>query len=318
MISLDSRTSRAALPPGASATAGSGARRPLAAGLVPLVLSALALALLPTHADAQRGGGENARFTQTGPRLTLADLERIAPRLESANPAEVQEALFDLVVIDKPEVVPPIAALLRRGQPDAITDDAIRALGQLEAPEAIEVLTEFTNHRRTPARRAAYEALGAIDDRRVPALLARGLSDGDRGIRGSAASLLGEMGPRARSEIDRLFLAFERGVVEAGPAVGKVGAEDTIERFHAFLEGTIPFAVMLSGYRAYLGREDISLEAKTGIVVRLNELGTVAARDFLNDYLNELPDNPRSRRVRKLREAVEEALRTIYDQKGKA
>ena len=275
-----------------------------------LLTLAFVLAMAPP-AGAQRGGGENAAFRATGPRLTLNDLEEIAPRLESADPNEVREALTLLSLIDRPEVVPPIAAMLRRGQPDVVTDEALLVLSQLGAPEAIDVLTEFTTHRRAAARRQAFEALGEISDRRVPALVARGLSDGDRRVRGAAAGVLGEMGPRARPEIDRRFLAFERGVVEAGPAIGKVGTEATIERFHDFLGGSIPFAVMLSGYRAYLGREDVSYEAKKGIVERLHDLATVPARNFLVEYLNTFPERPRARRIRVLRDAVEEAVNTI-------
>ncbi|MEO0326237.1 MAG: HEAT repeat domain-containing protein [Myxococcota bacterium] len=280
--------------------------------VAPLVLVTLAVAVGPApSAHAQRGGGENARFQATGPRLTLNDLEEIAPRLESADSNEVREALTLLSLIDRPEVVPPIAAMLRRGQPDVVTDEALRVLGLLGAPEAIEVLTEFTAHRRSDARRQAYEALGAIQDRRVPALVARGLSDGERGVRGAVAGILGEMGARARPEIDRLFLAFERGVVEAGPAIGKVGAEGTIERFHGFLGGSIPFAVMLSGYEAYLRRDDVSYEAKKGIVERLEELATVPARNFLSRYLDSFPERPRARRIRVLRQAVLDAVNRI-------
>ena len=252
-----------------------------------------------------------AEDAPSGPRVTLADMDEILPRLQSANPDEVREAIDLLVIVDRPQVVPPLAELLRSGQPDRITDRALEALRGLAHPNAIEVLTEFTNHRRVGARRRAYQALAAIDDERVRPLLERGLRDSDRTVRGAAALALGEIG--AKPSLDLLFHAFERGVVEAAIAIGKLGDEGSVERYSEFL-GREPLGVMLSGYEEYLGRSDIDLETKAAIVDRLGEVAGVMVRRFLQSYLNQFPSRIRDQEVRELFERVEETIARIPEE----
>ncbi len=273
---------------------------------------ALAAALMGTvTAAAQRGRGRRAPVDPEQPRVSLRDLDRIVPKLQSPNPDEVREAIDLLSVIDRPEVVPPLAELLRAGQPDAITDRALEALRGLAAPESIEVLTEFLHHRRVAARRRAYQALAAIDDPRIPRLLERGLRDSDRSVRGAAALALGEIG--ARQSLDILFRAFERGVVEAAIAIGKLGDAAAIERYGEFL-GREPLGVMLSGYREFLGRRDIPHDSKKAIVERLGEVAGVMVRRFLGEYLASLPERTRNRQIRELKVLLQETIARIPEE----
>lgn len=278
-----------------------------------ILLAALLLlsALVPDSADAQRRRGRRAQQqAESGepaaPAPTLADLDQIVPKLSSANPDEVREAIDLLSVIDRPEVIPHLAELLRKGQPDPITDRAIEALGGLGHPDAIEILTVFTHHRRVGARRRAYEALAAIDDRRVRPILETGLSDSERGVRGATALALGEMG--ARESLEILFRAFERGVVEAAIAIGKLGNRESVARFTEHL-GQRPLAIMLSGYHEFLRRNDIPNQVKTDIVARLGEVSGPMVKRFLADYLTTFPERDRS----DLKRQVEETYRRIPD-----
>lgn len=272
-----------------------------------LVTILLAVSFLaPPLADAQRRGGGGQDTEQTAPAPTLSDLEAIVPRLKSANPDEVREAIDLLSIIDRPEVIPHLAELLRSGQPDPITDRALEALAVLAHPDAIEVLTFFTHHRRVGARRRAYEALAAIDDPRIRPILETGLSDSDRSIRGATALALGEMG--ARESLDVLFRAFERGVVEAAIAIGKLGDRRSVERFSEHL-GRRPLAIMLSGYGEFLRRDDISNEVKSEIVARLGEVSGPMVKRFLQDYLTTFSERDGS----DLRRQVEETIRRIPD-----
>lgn len=278
-----------------------------------LVAGLLCGATLAAPAEAQRGRRAAAQQPEEGdsrrPTVTIAQLDEVTPKLESANTDEVREALDLLVAMDDRRGVPPIAALLRSGQQDAITDRALNALKVLAAPQSIEVLVEFTTHRREGARRRAYQALAAIEDRRVPGLLERGLRDSDRTVRGAAALALGEVGGEAN--LDVLFLAFERGVVEAAIAIGKIGKEDSLPRYAEFL-GREPLGVMLSGYHEYLRRDDIDLEKKAAIVERLGEVSGTMVRRFLQEYLTTLPEGRiRNREIREHRELVETTIRRI-------
>jgi HEAT repeat protein len=282
----------------------------------PLLTLLLALALAVGFSDtasAQRrrraatppaDGEAAASDVPSGPTLTVRDLPTVLPALHSSSPDEVRAAIDQLIVIDAPECVAPLAELLRSGQPDAVTDRALDAMRSLAAPSSIEVLTEFTHHRRPGARRRAYRALAAIEDRRVADLLEGGLRDSDRDIRANCALALGTMGSRASIEI--LFRAFDRGVVEAATAIGQVGVESTVARFNEHL-GHAPLSVMLAGYDGYLRRSDISAETKIDIVNRLGEVAGRQVREFLASYLTTFGERDRSR----LRQTVFDTLSRI-------
>src|SRR5690606_7804146 len=147
-------------------------------------LAVIALVLAALTPQAARAQSENSAAEEpAGPQPTVRDVDAIAARLTSSNPDEVREAIDLLSVTDHPSVVPHLSTLLRSGRSDEVTDRALTALGGLGHPSAIDVLVEFTRHRRAGARRLAYRALAAIEDRRVPALLEQGLRDSDRNIR---------------------------------------------------------------------------------------------------------------------------------------
>jgi HEAT repeat protein len=276
-----------------------------------ILLLALALvAGVTSTADAQRrrrgaatapATGEGSE-TPTAPALTIRDLPTVLPGLHSTNPDEVRATIDRLIVIDAPECVAPIADLLRSGQPDAVTDRALDAMRSLAAPSSIEVLTEFTHHRRAGARRRAYRALAAIEDRRIADLLEAGLRDSDRDVRANCALALGTMG--SRDSIEMLFRAFDRGVIEAATAIGQVGTTATVARFTEHL-GHAPLSVMLAGYDAYLRRSDISDEAKIGIITRLGEeFSGRPVREMLSSYLTTFGERDRSTLRQRLFETI--------------
>ncbi len=261
----------------------------------------------PVGAQGPERSSRSAARTAQQRTPTLRDLERIAARLHASHPDEVREAIDLLSVIDHPRIVPFLAELLRSGQPDAITDRALEALGGLAHPSAIEVLEEFTRHRRVGARLRAYRALAAIEDARVVPLVERGLRDPDRTVRAAAAVALGDIG--AKRSLDVLFRAFEAGVVEAAVAIGKIGDAKAVARFHEHL-GRRPLAVMLSGYEGFLLRRDIPLDTKKEIVERLGEVSGPMVRGFLQSLLRKLPP-ARRRRKDELRKLVEVTIRRI-------
>jgi HEAT repeat protein len=239
-------------------------------------------------------------------------VQSIAARLDSSNADEVREAIALLSVIDDPSVVPPLARLLRSGRSDEVTDAALLALRGLAEPSSVEVLVDFSRHRRARARRLAYQARASIQDPRVPGLLEQGLRDSDRTIRGTAARALGEIG--ARQSIETLFVAFDRGVVEAASAIGKLGDAQSVRRFSEHL-GRAPLSVMLSGFGEYLARADIAEQVKLDIIGRLGEVSGPQVRAFLQRYLETIPAAPArgssAARGSRLREVVVETLRRI-------
>lgn len=262
--------------------------------------------LSPDEASAQRAPTKRAQRARaqtqqaasdepTAPLPTMADLPAILVQLRSQSPDEARAALDQLVVLDRREAVEPIAELLRAGQPDAIADHALDSLKRIAEPSSVDVLTEFTRHRRAGARRRAYQALAEIEDRRVSALLEQGLRDSDRSVRAEAADSLGRIG--ARGSLDILFRAFERGVIEASAAIGKLGDERSVARFTEHL-GQQPLSVMLDGYAEYLHRTDIADATKIEIVVRLGEVSGRLVRQFLTQEIARLHDRERAARRR--------------------
>ena len=205
-----------------------------------------------------------------------------------------------------PVAVYPLSRLLRAGQPDTVTDAALAALGRIASPHGIEVLNEFTRHRRVAARRAAYLALAAIEAPQVAPLLARGLRDSDRSVRGLTAKALGERGERQLLEL--LFVAFARGVPEAALAIGILGDDKSVERFDQHL-GSERLEVMLWGYGRYLSRDDLRDETKLHIVQTLGEVSGPVVKRFLQAQLLE-----RSHRGHAaLKQALQATIRRIDD-----
>ncbi|MCA9583071.1 MAG: HEAT repeat domain-containing protein [Myxococcales bacterium] len=264
-----------------------------------VLLFGAAAFLCPVSARAQEDSPRDAKDAAKGEvsdrTPTLADLDRIAQGLASDDPDTVREAIELLSIIDHPKVVPPLAAFLRGGPPDALTHRAVDALGGLAHPSSLGVLEELTRHRRAAVRRRAYRAIAGIRAPGVRVLVETGLSDSDTGVRQIAAQGLGDMG--ARESVDALLLAFDKGVEEAGIALGKVGDGESVARFGESL-GTKRLRVMLGGYREYLGRRDIPLGIKNDIVTRLGEVAGPVVRAFLQEYQGTLSKTtPKKHRI---------------------
>ncbi|MGF1468192.1 MAG: HEAT repeat domain-containing protein, partial [Sandaracinaceae bacterium] len=279
---------------------------PAPAALALLAVLAACLGVAPAMARAQAAEGSNA------PAPTVRDIPELAARLDSSDPDEVVAAIDLLTAVDNPRVIPHLERLLRSGRSDVITDRALLALRQLAHPSALEILTVYTSHRRVGARRRAYQAIAAIEDRRVPALLERGLRDSDRGIRATSARRLGAVGNDA--SVETLFQAFDHRVMEASVAIGKLGDADAVERFHGYL-GQAPLSVMLAGYREFLGRREIPQSAKMGIVQRIAEQPSVQVQRFLQRYLDTFPTTFRAQRD-PLRREVVSTLRRLLSEAG--
>ncbi len=273
-----------------------------------LLVGSAASAQPRTPRTPRRGRPQTSETVASGepaaPAPTLEDLATVVPRLQSADPDEVMAAIDQLSVIDDPAVVAPLVAMLRAGQPDAITERGLVALRGLAEPSSLDCLAEFTRHRRPAVRRRAYAAVAAIQDPRSRALLEQGLRDSDRQVRGECADQLGRTG--AHASLDLLFRAFERGVIEAAAAIGRLGDDPSVARFDEHL-GHAPLSVMLSGYEQYLRRSDIDEDTKVDIVGRLGEVSGRTVREFLGQYLLTFSERDRSR----LRTVVRDTLARI-------
>jgi hypothetical protein len=215
-----------------------------------------------------------------------------ASDLHSADTGRVAAALDALGGQKSRAAVVALADFIRRGQVDALTDRAIDALGNTRSPEALDVLGELTRHRRASAREASYRAIAKIAGARADALLGSGLRDSASPVRGVCARSLGER--NAKSQLDLLFLAFDRGVGEAGVAIGQIAEGPAVSRLHERL-GDAPIQPMLGAYEKLLLRPDIPESTKLDVLARLGEVATLNVKLFLqglmasHDWSKQLP-----------------------------
>ncbi|MFI5309289.1 MAG: HEAT repeat domain-containing protein, partial [Polyangiales bacterium] len=211
------------------------------------------------------------------PKLAQLELD-----LRSRDPERQRIALAALTEHAEASAVSALADALHAGLPDALADRAIQALGGTRSSKALSTLAELTRHRRAGARAAAYAAASGIEGEAADELIALGLRDSDANVRGLCARSLGERG--ARTQLDLLFRALERGVPEASPAIGKLAPAAGLERFHAQL-GHAPMQVMLAGYEQILRRADLDEAVKLDVIARLGEVAGLSAKRFLERML---------------------------------
>jgi HEAT repeat protein len=226
----------------------------------------LGLALALPVADTRAEGGGS-------PRGGRAASSAAAREASAGQAASIVDALAT-----RADAVSALASFLHAGQPDALTDRALLALGGTRAPTALPVLAAFTRHRRPAARAAAYAAVARIAGEPADELLAQGLRDSEAGVRGLCARSLAERG--ARTQLELLFRAFALGVPEAAYAIGRLGGTASVARFEEQL-GRLPVHVMLDGYEQYLVRADIEEAIKLEMVAHLGEVASLTVKHFL-------------------------------------
>jgi HEAT repeat protein len=222
--------------------------------------------------------GLQPRLAYAGERGPEVPIPKLSADLASDDAATASAAIDALGERGGRDSIAALARFIRAGQPDALTDRALGALGTARKTEALDVLATMTRHRRVAARIASFASIARISGERSNSLLADGLRDSDAGVRGVCARSLGER--RARSQIEPLFRAFERGVPEAAVAVGRLATASELARFHARL-GQAPVQNMLGGYEQLLLRADIDEATKLDIVARLGEVASLTVKRFL-------------------------------------
>jgi HEAT repeat protein len=212
--------------------------------------------------------------------------------LHSGDPERVGAAVDALGAQKSRAAVMALSDFVRQGQADALADRALHALGNTRSPEALDVLAELTRHRRPGAREASYRAIAKIAGQRADALLGMGLRDSASPVRVVCARSLGER--NAKGQLDLLFLAFDRGVAEAGAAIGQIADGPALPRLHERL-GRAPIQPMLAAYEKLLLRPEVLESSKLEVIARLGEVATPNVKLFLqglmaaHDWSKQLP-----------------------------
>ena len=261
------------------------------------------VASVAATAGAQR---RPRRVEPTPPVAAGPTLEASVAQLGSSDPAVVQQGLEALGLRGSPDVVAPIAARIRRGLPPDLLEVAVDTLVIAGGEGAGPVLISLVTHRRPAIRLKALLGIASLRPRGAEQTLVIALSDSDASIRAAAAVGLGQVG--ARGSVDPLFLALERGVLEASTAIGQLATPAEVVRFLGYI-GRVPFDGISPGLGELLARADIPDRTKLDIVARLAELATSGAKIFLQDYVAALPTTDRG----PVRRAAEDAAMRIAD-----
>ena len=250
-------------------------------------VSVAAVSSFTAHAEAQSLG-----------------LDEALAKLDAETPDDVRMGIEGLGMLGSPRGVDPLAARIRRGLPPDLLDAAIDTLMVLGRPEAGPVLFELAAHRRPAVRTHAAQAIAACRPRGAERVLVAALSDLDPGVRGAAASALGELG--LAGAVDSLLLALDRDVPEAGPALGRTVGPSEVPALLSRL-GRVPFGTMRAALGEVLARRELPARARLEVVSRMAELATPEARAFLEDAVASM-GVPASDPVRR---AAQDALERI-------
>jgi HEAT repeat protein len=228
--------------------------------------------------------------------------------LGSSDPAAVRTGIEALGLAGNARAVPPLADRIRRGLPPELLDAALDTLLVLSRPESGPILFELTAHRRPEVRLKAVQAIVASEPRGADRVLVSALSDLDPAVRAAAALGLGQLG--ARTAIDPLFHALDRGVAEASTAIGQLATAEQVTRLLGYL-GRIPFDALTPALSEILARRDVPQRTKLDVIARLEETATPEAKAFLQEFVASLPEPPRRGRPDPVRQAAEEAILRI-------
>lgn len=223
--------------------------------------------------------------------------------LASSNPDEIRLGLETAVTIGGAPAAEAIALRIRRGLPADVLDSAIDSLAALGRREAGPVLFALMSHRRSEVRSRAIDAVVAVEAAGADRALVAALSDGDPSVRSAAALGLGRLGARTASA--ELFLALERGVLEAATALGQVVDAAGVDRLLGFL-GRVPLDALTPGFDELFARTDVAERSKLAVIGRLEGLATPDVRTYLSTTAEVLPEGA-------VRRAAEAAAQRIVE-----
>lgn len=214
---------------------------------------------------------------------------------------------MELVQVGTPEAADAISLRIRRGLPRQLVVPFVETLGILHQPNAGPVLLEVAIvHRHPDVRVAAIRSIQSCRPSGAASVVRARLGDPSPNVRAAAAVALGAL--RDRDAVDPLFLALDRQLYEAAPALANIISGDEIGRLTGYV-GRLPFDVMSPALTELLAREDIPERRKLDLIAQLQELGTSEVKVFLEELADSIPATGRDARVRQA--ALDASLRIV-------
>jgi HEAT repeat protein len=216
-----------------------------------------------------------------------AAIDQAKVLLASKNRDDVEAGIQSLGLVGTAGAVEPLVDRIHAGLPPDLLDTAIITLMALGQPSSAQVLFELSAHRRPEVRVRAIEAIVAVAPKDASSVLRSRLGDQDAKVRSAAAIALGEL--NATDSVDALFLALDRGNLDASQALGKLLPAAQVPKLLGYL-GKVPFRSMAPGLGEVLLRKDVSERDKLNLVARIQEVGTPEAKTYLGDFLRQNSD----------------------------
>ena len=226
-----------------------------------------------------KGKGKGAAAA-SGPTKSAIDSAKML--MASSKAENVEAGIQSLGLLGTKDAVEPLAERIRAGLTPELLETAIVTLMALGQPSAGPILYELSAHRRPEVRLRAIEAITATNPPGAEQALSAALSDPDTHVRSAAATGLGEIG--ALGSLEKLFLALDRGNMEASAAIGKAIAPNDSDRLVKYL-GKLPFRSLSAAFVQVLQRKDVPESAKLELVSHLEEVGTAEVKGFLGDVI---------------------------------
>lgn len=259
---------------------------------------------LPCAASAQTKPKTKAKVQAAPVETGGLTLEEIAVMLSSNNPDEVVMAIESSALLRDPSAAALLLERVRAGLPPDMLEAALDALAVLNSPASRDVFIQMSRHRRESVRVRSVRALGSQRSPESEAALVVALGDAASSVRENAAEALGKTANT--SSLGPLFLAFDRGVLNAGRSIAKLIPDDQVGRLTGLL-GRVPFSSLTFVFDLLLSRRDLPEDTKLALVAQIAELGTSDARGYFEALRTKLPEDATAR----LRKAIDDAASRI-------
>lgn len=259
----------------------------------------------PAQASTTQTGATAQGATAQG---QSANARQDIPRqLASSDPAAVRAAIEALEAEGGVAAQRALGARLRAGLPPALTLRAVEALAALKANSATPALSELMQHRRDEVRLRALQALAALAPRGeglVGGVMIAALEDPALEVRSTAAQVLSAAGQRRA--VPALLAAYDRGLVAAVPAIGKLAGPANVEPLLARVNDGV-LDPLIPAFDALLLRADFPLQDKVGLIGKMSRIGSPSAQRYLVDVGERLKLSKQPRLEQALSNAVKQA-----------
>jgi HEAT repeat protein len=232
--------------------------------------------------------------------VSLAEAKK---KLNSSEAETIRSGIEAIGLLGTPRGIGPLSERIRQGLPPELLSAALDTLSVLGHRRAGPILFELAQHRRASVRAKAVQAIAASEPKGAARALQNALADSEAAVRSAAALGLGKLG--ATDALDSLFVALDRGVVEAATALGQLVRAKEVDRLLGYL-GELPLNTLTPALSEVLARDDLKNEVKLEVIARLGEMATPGVKRFLQDYVASLP--PKTRGRDPVRKAAEDAI----------